>query len=134
MGVALSHFPDELHMKSAFGKRGIITTQEFRFWSHRYGIWITVPVGTYSNFGSVPAIIPPFIAPRVGKIKEAYVIHDWIYQNLGKMTHGRKLTRHQADMILYDAMGVLKVNGLRKGIILSGVRANLYAGYRWNKK
>lgn len=125
------YFPLPLDMRSVYGQRGVVTLSPFKFWSHRYKKWIEVPVGTYSNFGSVPSIIPPLIAPRVGKIKEGYIIHDYLYQHKGNMPNGDYYTKHQADIILYDAMDILGVNAFRRGVILAGVKANLIAKYKW---
>lgn len=116
-------------MKSKFGERGVTLLAPLRYWSDRYQLSLVVPNGFYSNFGSVPGFVPPWLAPRVGKLKEAYVLHDYIYATAD--THDM-WTRHMADMILYDAMKELKVWWWRRAIILGGVRVNIKAGHYWN--
>ena len=123
-------FLTPLHMKSVRGKRGIVLTKPLDYFNDRYEALISVPAGAYSNFGSIPAVIPPIIVPRVGRLKEGFVIHDWLYETKGEQG---EYTRYQSDMILHDALKELGVSWWRRAIVLAGVRANVIAGYNWGK-
>ena len=122
-------FLNDLKMKGVRGKRGITLLANLEYFSTRYGVIIDVPKGTYSNFGSEPAVVPPWIAPRVGKIKDAYVVHDYLYETKGEKG---KYTRYQSDMILNDAMKDLGVWWWRRKIIIAGVRSNIIMGMKWD--
>jgi len=61
---------------------------------------IIVKAGFITDFASVPGyVLLPGIVPKVGRIRKAAVIHDWIYRG----QEGGRFTRQQADQILYDA-------------------------------
>jgi len=91
---------------------------------------ITVPVGFVTDFATIPrpiwAIFPP-----TGKYTKAAVIHDYLTSNKGKIPYKgsdgnlyyRYYTKTQVDKIFREAMGVLKVNPVVKGIIWAAVSA-----------
>ena len=91
---------------------------------------ITVPKGYVTNFASIPQIFWN-ILPPVGTYGKAAVIHDWLYQNNGKivlMTKSgnywlvKQYTRKQCDDIFLEAMVVLKTGRLARWMIYSHVR------------
>ena len=116
-------------MKGVRGKRGILLTAPLVYFSPAYKDYITAPTGTFSNFGSIPAIVPPALVPRVGKLKDAFVLHDYLYQENGEDGKWSKL---KSDLILYDALGDLNVWWWRRVLVLAAVTLNLPALYRWN--
>lgn len=86
---------------------------------------IIVPVGFATDLASIPVGLWN-ILPKSGRYDRAAVIHDYLYQFNG-------CTRKDADDILDEAMGVLKVGGVRKFMIYHGVRIggwNTWAKYR----
>ena len=62
---------------------------------------INVPIGTYTDFASIPRLLWS-ILPRWGKYGNAAVIHDWLYWNQDR-------SRVKADRILREGMEVLEV-------------------------
>lgn len=76
---------------------------------------IDVPIGFMTDFASVPWLLQTLI-PKWGKYGNAAVIHDWLYWSQSR-------TREKADQILFEAMGVMGVDVIRKYAIFYAVRA-----------
>lgn len=76
---------------------------------------INASAGFVTDFASVPRLFWFFI-PRWGKYGNAAVIHDWLYWDQSKKS------RKEADQILLEGMGILKVNAFHKAIIYYAVR------------
>ncbi len=104
------------------GKWRLSQTFEYRTKS---GKAIRVPGGFTTDFASIPkmfwSILPPY-----GKWGKAAVVHDYLYYI------NKEYTREQADDIFKEAMGVLGVNWLVKGILYNAVR--WFGGGAWNKQ
>lgn len=84
---------------------------------------INVPIGTYTDFASIPRPLWA-IFPRWGKYGNAAVIHDWMYWNQsGK--------RKEADDIFLKGMEVLEVPKWKRYAIYYAVR--WFGGFAWRK-
>ena len=62
-----------------------------------------VPKGFVTDFAS----IPPFLKRRhnVNDVhREESVVHDWLYENFGRLPNIDKLTRKECDKIYYDGL------------------------------
>lgn len=103
------------------GKWRLSRTFEYRTES---GKIIRVPGGFTTDFASIPWIFWSILSPY-GKHGKAAVVHDYLYYI------NKEYTRKQADDIFKEAMGVLGVNWLVKGIIYNAVR--WFAGGAWKK-
>jgi hypothetical protein len=92
----------------------------------RYGE-ITVKAGFRTDFASVPGyVLFPGIVPKVGRIRSAAVVHDWLYR-------GHELdrfTRRQSDVILFDAAIENKMSKWRAAIAFMGVRIGGWITWR----
>ncbi len=75
---------------------------------------INVPIGTYTDFASIPRPLWA-IFPRWGKYGNAAVIHDWMYWNQSR-------SRKEADDIFLEGMGVLEVPNWKRYTIYYAVR------------
>ena len=75
---------------------------------------IDVPIGTHTDFTSVPRLLW-WIFPRWGKYGNAAVLHDWLYWEQSR-------SRREADDIMFEAMGVLGVSPWQKYPIYLAVR------------
>lgn len=82
---------------------------------------IDVPIGTFTDFASVPRLLW-VILPRWGKYGNAAVIHDWLYWEQAR-------SRKVADHIFLEAMEVLEVSGWQKYPIFWAVR--LFGWFAW---
>lgn len=78
---------------------------------------ITVPAGIVTDLASIPLLA------NHRTWSKAAVVHDFLYQVA-------VTTRKQADDILYEAMGVLKVPGWRKAVVYSTLR--LFGQKAWD--
>ena len=84
---------------------------------------INVPIGTYTDFASIPRPLWA-IFPRWGKYGNAAVIHDWMYWN---QAHPRRV----ADDIFLEGMEVLEVPKWKRNAIYYAVR--WFGGFAWRK-
>ena len=89
---------------------------------------ITVKRGFETDFASVPGlVILPGLVPRSGKgIREASVVHDWIYRG----NEGDRFTRAEADKIFLKVMECLGVAWLRRYAAYYGVRMGGFASWK----
>jgi len=78
------------------------------------GNTINVPIGTYTDFASIPRTLWA-VFPRWGKYGNAAVIHDWMYWDQSR-------SRKEADDIFLEGMEVLKVPKWKRRAIYSAVR------------
>lgn len=95
-------------------------------------IW--VPEGFSCDFGSVPSLFTGLV-PRIGKVAGAYILHDWLYRNCGKVMLSEyldiKLSRTNADRIMLEAMDEHNMNWWRRNAAWMGVRIGGSAA--WDK-
>jgi hypothetical protein len=97
-----------------------ILLEEFRFtWCNRLFI---VPKAFVTDFASVPRFFHR-ILPQRGRYSPAAVAHDWLYWS------GR-LSRKQADKVLYDLARRLKVRWIDRQLLYWGVRLGGWVA--WN--
>jgi len=82
---------------------------------------IRVPIGTYTDFASIPRPLWA-IFPRWGKYGNAAVIHDWMYWDQSR-------SRKEADDIFLEGMEVLEVPSWTRKTIYRAVR--MFGGFAW---
>ena len=92
-----------------------VADHDFLYSSDLYTPIITVPVGFYTDFASVPRFMPLVYATLGDTAHEPAVIHDWLY-------YSAITTRALADRILLEAMGVCGIPAWRRYPIYWGVR------------
>jgi len=110
------------------GGKGGTLEEPLVYYSERYDTTITVPVGYYSNYGTVPWWVPPGVLPRGAEFRPAYVVHDYLYDTPDIFP------KYKADVILRDAMQELKPNRrIRSWIAWAGVSLNIKRWLRWKK-
>lgn len=87
---------------------------------------ITVQVGFETDFASVPGyVLLPGIVPRIGPVRKAAVVHDWIYRG----HEVSRFTRRQADKIFLDAALECGMARWRAWVAYIGVRLGGWASW-----
>jgi hypothetical protein len=115
-------FLDPLTVTEIDDKIFQVSGHAFRYQSDLVAELITVPVGFYTDFASVPRI--GIIYAMLGDCAhEPAVIHDWLY-------YSAITTRDMADNVLLEAMKVFGISAWRRWPIYWGVRAGGW--YAWN--
>lgn len=94
----------------------------FTFKRGKHSYSVDIPAGYLTDGASVPRLLQNII-PKWGRHGNAVVVHDLLCERLTIMRDGVlvKITRKQADDILYHAMGVSGVNIMRRVGIRLGV-------------
>ena len=123
-------FKTDLDMRSIRGTKYRELLNPLRYYSKEKGITITVPVGFKTDFASIPRLVRPFIDNDSGQIRDAAVIHDYLYSNESTDYHPQ-VDRMQADEILMEGMRDLGANWLKRHIVHSSV---VVAGWMFYKK
>lgn len=124
----MSQFLDPLTVTEIDDKVFAVADHPFRYKSDLEGNlsapWIiTVPVGFYTDFASVPRL--GVIYALLGDMAhEPAVIHDWLYYSAIK-------TKEIADSVLLEAMEVIGLPVWRRYPIYWGVKFGGFAA--WNK-
>ncbi len=118
----MAKFLDPLNVTEISDSVFAICDHPFRYQSDLAGT-ITVPVGFYTDFASVPrlGIIYAMLGDRA---HEPAVVHDWLY-------YAAITTRKVADDVLFEAMTVMELSWWQKYPIWWGVRTGGW--YAWNK-
>lgn len=75
----------------------------------------TAPVGFKTDFASIPKAVRGFIDEDESDIRDAAVIHDWLYST-------GELPRSVADIILRDAMRELGAGFVKASVVFLAVR------------
>lgn len=118
----MSAFLDPLTVTEISDSVFAVADHPFRYQSDIAGL-ITVPVGFYTDFASVPRL--GFIYAMLGdRAHEPAVIHDWLY-------YADITTREMADNVLYEAMTVFGISDWQRDLIYEGVRAGGW--YVWDE-
>lgn len=87
---------------------------------------INVPIGTYTDFASIPRPLWA-VFPRWGKYGNAAVIHDWMYWDQTR-------SRVEADTIFLEGMKVLEVPDWERHTIYYAVRWFGWFAWQGNKR
>lgn len=85
---------------------------------------ISVPVGFYTDFGSVPRWLPMIYALIGNTCHDPAIVHDWLY-------YSAITDRKTSDQILIEALKVCGISAWRCWLFYAGVRAGGWAS--WNK-
>lgn len=119
----MSSFLDPLVVTEISDSIFAIADHPFRYQSDEAKQIITVPIGFYTDFASVPRF--PLIYALLGDTAhEPAVVHDWLY-------YSAIVNREMADNVLYEAMTVFGVEDWRRDMIYEGVRAGGW--YAWDQ-
>lgn len=117
----MSQFLDALNVTEVSDSIFAICDHPFRYQSDLAGL-LTVPVGFYTDFASVPrlGIVYAMLGDRA---HEPAVVHDWLY-------YAALTSREVADDVLMEAMVVLGLPFWQRYPIYWGVR---FGGWKaWN--
>lgn len=111
-------FKSDLIVKSLDNNKWqIVSPFYFYFDETNKNIGVTIEEGFITDFASIPrafwSILPP-----VGLYTKAAVVHDYLYQNGEKLGFKRKF----CDEMFLEAMRALRVSGVARYTIYSGVR------------
>lgn len=111
-------FLSPLHVEKAGGRWVLI--DPLSYYSPRLGKTVTVPMGFWTDFASVPRL--PFVYLLFGDVAhEPAVIHDYLYKI-------RWTSRREADGVLLEALEAVGVPWWRRWPMWWGVRL---AGWAW---
>ena len=100
-----------------------VTLSQLTFKSDIVDNFITVPIGTKTDLGSIPTWLQ-WLFPKDGLAVLAYVLHDYLYKT-------GLYDRDTCDAILKEAMGVLGVSSWRKNAVRGGLKVGGW--YAWNQ-
>lgn len=92
---------------------------------------ITAPVGTLTDFASIPDSAHWYLDKDDPSIALACIIHDHLYKNAGRLPDGRVLTRKQADELLRAGMIACGARPAQARVVYWAVR--LGGGRSWGK-
>ena len=111
----MGFFKPDNRVHTVTGKANeFILTKPLRYYSKRYDMWITVPVGFPTDFASLPGPVRGLIN-RNGKSRPAAVVHDYLCVR-------KTLSRRAADKVFSEALKDCKVNVFIRLAMYSGVR------------
>lgn len=93
----MSRFLDPLNVAEISDSVFSVIDHPFRYQSNVANQLITVPIGFYTDFASVPRWVPIMYALLGDTAHEPAVIHDWLY-------YSAITTKDIADKVLLEAM------------------------------
>ena len=109
------------------GKNEVMTQNPFMFESDVLNSTVTVPKGFITDFATVPKKLHNIIGPSDTCIREAAVVHDYMYSKLTNV-----YSRKQADQTLVEGMIVLCAAWWKRNLVYAAVR--LFGGSHWNNR
>lgn len=104
-----------------------IADHPFRYKSDLLPEVITVPIGFYTDFASVPRSLGPIYAMLGDRAHEPAVVHDWLY-------YSAITTRDNSDAILMEAMKVMDLPSWQRYPIWWGVRLGGWLAWNGHRK
>ncbi len=119
----MSQFLDRLSVTEIDDKIWAISDHPFRYQSDVAGRIITVPVGFFTDFASVPRWMPVIYALLGDRAHEAAAVHDWLY-------YSAITTRVIADEVIREAIEVCGISHWQAMLFYWGVRAGGWVA--WN--
>jgi hypothetical protein len=122
----VSQFLDTLTVTEISDSVFEVADHSFRYQSDIAGL-LTVPVGFYTDFASVPRFVPVLYSLLGDTAHEPAVIHDWLY-------YSAIVSREVADKVLFEAMGVLGLPFWRRYPIYWGVRIGGWKAWNDHRK
>lgn len=120
----MSKFLDPLNTTEISDSIWEIADHPFRYQSDVADRLITVPVGFFTDFASVPRFLPVVYACLGDLAHQPAVVHDWLY-------YAAITTREVADQVMLEAMDIWGMSVWKRYPIYWGVRAGGWAA--WNK-
>lgn len=86
---------------------------------------VVVPIGFKTNFASIPGFVKGWIDNDAGYIRDAAVVHDYLYSQKRFAASCVPLvlnTRKQADKVLRAGMKDLKASWVKRQVVYISVR------------
>ncbi len=109
-------------------------TDEFSFIAYlrENTVVVTVPKGTITDFASVPRFVKFWLDDNDSTIRDASVIHDYLYSTDSTCCYGH-IDRWTADVILCLGMKCLNATAVERTIVFIGVRCFGWMFYKKTK-
>ena len=123
----MSKFLDLLSSTEISDSIFAIAEHPFRYQSDVAGRLFTVPVGFFTDFASVPRIVPMIYALLGDTAHEPAAVHDWLY-------YSAVTTREMADNVLREAIVTFGISAWRATLFFWGVRAGGWAAWNEHRK
>jgi len=123
----MSKFLDPLDATETTDSIWEISNHPFRYQSDYAARMFTVPVGFFTDFASVPRVVPLIYACLGDTAHEPAVVHDWLY-------YSAVTTREVADNVLREAIIVLGIPAWRATLFFWGVRAGGWSAWNEHRK
>lgn len=114
-GVDMSFLTD-LDAEFERGTNRAVLTSPLIYQDTKAGIHY-VPYGFETDFASIPRLLWAYIAPEDPCIRDAAVVHDYLY-----VTKDPHISRKDADKLLVEMMDVLGASGFKKFVVYWSVR------------
>jgi hypothetical protein len=106
------------------GKRKYQLVQDYNYKE------ITVPKGFIYDGASIPRFLWSIVGLRPdGLIRAAALVHDWLYQNSGKISKIKSFTRKESDVIFKMLMEEADISNYKCQLAYYAVR--VFGGLHW---
>lgn len=123
-------FKTELKLTSIRGTKLRRLDAPLCYYSARLGIDIIVPSGFITDFATIPRAVRAFIDNDSGVIRDAAVVHDYLYSNESPNYHP-EINKLDADLILNEGMHDLGASWLKRTVVYYVV--SLFGGDYYRK-
>lgn len=123
----MAKFLDALNVTEISDKIWAISDHPFRYQSDIAGRLITVPVGFYTDFASVPRWLPIIYALLGDRAHEAAAVHDWLY-------YSAITSRLVADQVIREGIILLGISRWQATLFYWGVRSGGWAAWNEHRK
>ena len=105
-----------------------VVTSPFPYFSPKFGV-IEVPMGTVSNLASIPGVVKGYLDDDSPNILYPSIVHDYLYNVVGKLPDGRVFSRQEADDLLREGMVACGARVTQAFTVYWAVR--LFGGRNW---
>ena len=124
-------FSSKLYLQSIRSTNRYKLTKDFSFYSLGYHLTVKVPKGFVTDFASIPAAIKFWMDDNAGYIRDAAVIHDYLYSRKSSILYPL-VTRKMADVIIVEGMDALGASWAKKRAVYYALRS--FGMFAYKKK
>lgn len=105
--------------------------EKLTIYSAELGMEVSAPVGTVTDFSSIPGFLQSFINVLGNNIRSA-IIHDYLCTQAGK--DKTNLTQKQADRLFLEGLKIDEVRWGKARVMAAGVRGFQRIKYLFKKE
>jgi len=123
-------FLTKLSITAIRGTNIYMLNKPLHYFSNQLSRLFVVPEGTKTDFASIPSFIKFWIDDDGGSIRDAAVVHDYLYSNKSNVMYS-DIDRKSADGVIIEGMEDLNASYIKRRAVYYALR--LFGSFAYKK-